>query len=466
MGALSLLSALAMFGWIAWAARRRPVFLFAGVFVIWQFGLKVVATVYLDLFGPVHSTEIDVDIGGNGSSTLLLVLFLWIPLLALYVCLGPRLRARPPPPEPYGAGANFGDVGFWVFVIFLALLYGDLLRIGNIPYFSGIDRFDYQGGVFHNFLFYFTWMVAFLLGYLVARGRIVTGAWDPRFIVLVLVLFLYLFLTGHRFGAYYVTLSFIALGVAGCFYARMQGWPVASPVQHSSLQRLIRSPAVISGLALVLVGFIAAAMFNNLFVVRDYGSGASEALEQRILVQPVELYWLTWDRWMQGEVINGSEAIYFMFNDPFDAARNSGIQYLMFLYLGETQAFERFVLGGQDYAGGYPEIFIELGGVWIALAAAVIVAIISGLLYRLIVSSVARGAFLTAVMALYLCYGMLGIYLGGMLNFLLVWTYWAKASALLFAILIDHLFDRAGRRFIPWVVIPRRPRPALRQTAP
>ena len=466
MGALSLLSAFAFFGWIAWASLRRPVFLFAGIFIIWQFGLKVVATLYLDLFGPLHSVEIDVDIGGTGSSTTLLVLFLWIPLLALYLCLGPRKNARPPPPELPRAGVTFADLGFWGFVVFFTLLYGDMLRLGPIPYFSGIDRFDYKGGVFHEFLFYFTWLISFLLGFLLARTRIVTGAWDPRFILLVIVLFLYLFLTGHRFGGFYVTLSFVGLGIGGCFFAQQQGWPIAPLQQNSAIQRYLRSPVVIMSIALVLVGIVAAAMINNLFVVRDYGSGAGDALEQRLLLQPVELYWLTWDRWMQGEVINGSEALYFMFNDPFDAARNTGMQYLMLLYLGESKAFETFVVGGQDYAGGYPEIFIELGGVWIALAAAVVVSIVSGLLYRLIVSSVARGAFITSFMAMYVCYGVLSIYLGGMLNFLLAWTYWVKAGALIFAVLIDYLFARFGRRLFPWILIPRRTRFALRQPAP
>jgi hypothetical protein len=455
MGAISLISAAAFFAWLIWAARTRPTFLFCGIFLIWQFALKVVSTTYLDLFGPVHAIEVDAEVGGHGSSTLLLVLFLWVPLAVLYFCLGPRQQSRPPLPEVNTRGITFATVSFWAFALFFVLLFGDMLRIGVIPFFAGIERFEYVGGVFHKLLFDFTWMFSFLLGFVLARTRAVTGAWDLRFVGLVLTLFLYLFLAGHRFGAFYVTLSFISLGIAGNYFAQQQGWSMAAPVQNSALQRFARSPTVIAIAAAALVTIVAVAMIHNMFVVRQYGSMAGDALEQRLLVQPVELYWLTWDRWISGETISGADAIYFMFNDPFDAARNSGIQYLMYLYLGENAAFARFVEGGQDYAGGYPEILIELGGVWIALGAASLVAAVTGLLYRLIVSSVARGHFLTAVIALYFCYGLLGIYLGGMLNFLIVWSYWIKLGALIVAFVLDRLAERSGFRFFPWMFLRR-----------
>jgi hypothetical protein len=454
MLAFSLLSAIALFYWIYRASRARPAFLFAGIFLIWQSVLKILATLYLDFFGPVMAPEVGVEVGGKGASTPLLAAFLFLPLLVMYAFMAPSKKSRPPLPERAGdAAVSFADVAVWFLWLFVAVLYVDMLRIGTIPFFAGIERFNYEGGVFHEFLFDHIWLVAFFLGLVIARARIATGDWDLRCLTLLFALFCYLFLTGHRFGAFYVTLSFIALALAGVFFAEQQGWPVAPLRQNSQLQRIVRSPLFVGTVAAIGIGIIALAMINSLFVVRGYGSMASDALEQRLLVQPVELYWLTWDRWTGGEVIDGAEALDFMFNDPLDAARNTGIQYLMFLYLGQDAAMQAFVYGGQDYAGGYPEILIELGGVWVAALAALAIAIVNGILYRLCVESVARGHFLTAITSLYLAYGLLSIYLGGMLNLLVAWTYWVKMGSLVLAFALDKLFERAGHRVFPWVVV-------------
>jgi hypothetical protein len=136
----------------------------------------------------------------------------------------------------------------------------------------------------------------------------------------------------------------------------------------------------------------------------------------------------------------------------------------MALSLGDSQAQYQFNEQGQDYAGGYPEILIELGGFWTAIGLIIAISIVNAALYLLVVDGVARGYFLTAIMATYVGYGVSGVYLGGMLNFILAASYWMKFAALVFVFVLDRGLARFGYRVFPWAFL-KAPQPILREAA-
>jgi hypothetical protein len=98
--------------------------------------------------------------------------------------------------------------------------------------------------------------------------------------------------------------------------------------------------------------------------------------------------------------------------------------------LGDDRAAE-LLNNGQQYAGGYPEILFELFGPGPAIVAALLFGFITAFLLRLVVGSVLVGRVVTAFLAAYVFYGFSLLYIGGMLNFLIVWTFWVKCAALL-----------------------------------
>jgi hypothetical protein len=461
---ISLLLALGASIWLLASFKKDRAFLLVAIFLTWQFTLKVFGVVFLDIFGPIYSDEVGTEVGGEGASAPFMILLVMIPLMAMKLALQRASNRNPPLPEPHLArgGLTFADVAAGGFVVFLICLYGDMLRIGQIPLFEGLERFEYKGGIFHVLLVNYMFLVGHVIGFVMARGRLLSGIWDVRFGGIVFALFTYLFLTGHRFGSFYVLVSFALVPMAAVVFAPRLGMTVPRPPRRRSIiQRLASSRAVVGTFAAVLVCIVLVAMANSLLNVRE--GDAQDALLQRFLVQPVHLYWLTWERLQTGQVNDLAATAHFIFNDPFDATRNTGIQYLMMLHLGMERASQVYEGQEVDYAGGYPEILIELGGVWFAIAAALAASVLIALLYRLVVVAVCRGQFLLSVLAIYVCFGLLNLFLGGMVTFITTDTYWLKMAALAAVVLLNRPKRNHRRRF-PWVLIPRRR--AAPRTAP
>jgi hypothetical protein len=452
---MSWLLAIAVTVWLIKSFRREPAFFLVAIFLSWQFALKIYGVSFLDSFGPVYSDEVSTEVGGSGHSAPLMILFVMIPLVAMKMAMQMVSAKHLLPVEKHLAqgGLTFGDLIAAALVILLICLYVDLFRIGQIPLFEHMERFEYKGGVFHVFLLNYLFLIAHAIGFSLARTRLLAGVWDVRFAGIVLALFTYLFLTGHRFGSFYVLLSFAMVPMAALYVAPRIGLPLVQPLQRrSKIQRIVGSRKVLACFALVLVSIVLIAMTNSLLNVRD--GDPQEALLQRFLVQPVHMYWLSWERLMNGEIEDIGVATHFIFNEPFDAARNTGIQYLMLLHLGSKRATEVWEGEGVDYAGGYPEILIELGGVWLGFAAAVLASVAIGALYRLAVIAVCRGQFSLSMLSMYVCFGILNLFLGGMVTFIAAETYWLKLIALVLVVLMSKIKSRNAGRLLPWVIVP------------
>ncbi len=441
---LSALSGLIYFTVLGVLVFRRPWVVMVGFFVFFTLTFRVVSAVYIDTFGPVYAEQLDRMLGPGQSAIFLTLAALIVVLFIAYV-LRPqsphwnhiRLRERamvprPPIRWPILVGAAF-TTG----------LYIDLLRRGVIPLLVGMERFDYAAqyaGPLHHVLFEHGFAIASLLGSCFVRNKIVTGRYDVRYLLILLALFAYGVLTGHRFSAFFTLGTFFLLP-CGAFALLRVGLHVAPRTANRRFDQVLESRAFQLVLALAFVAMIALTLANSFLNVREYGLEAFEKLAQRVLIQPSELWSFTWERLLNDELLGLRGSALLLFENPIDDQRNTGIQLLMVNALGLSATLEVLDTGTQ-YVGGYPEVFVEMLGGGLAWIPIVALAWITSLLLRKLCVAVILGHTPTVIALTYLYYAFSLHYQGGMLNFVLVWTFWAKVAAAFCAVLLDEWRER------------------------
>jgi hypothetical protein len=174
---------------------------------------------------------------------------------------------------------------------------------------------------------------------------------------------------------------------------------------------------------------------------------------QRILVQPIHMYFFAYERVIGRGDWQPAQAASFIFAPERKADGNRSIRYLMNRTLpAERAAFLESV--GNQFAGGYPEVLLELLGKWGVWIGVVVLATITGWLLRFWMLAVLRGRFVTAFFAAYVYYAFVVMYVGGMLNFLVVWTFWAKVALLVFFAWLEPWLEARGRSLLPWRIGP------------
>lgn len=421
------------FGFILLARFRTPAMV-AAVFVLFVLITRMVALTYVDLAGPVFAEQLDENIGGPDASMPLFALSVLVFLFALAVMFRPfKLQQSLPLPVSVSPNAvALGNIVFFSSLFFIFLLYGDMLRRGVIPLFENMERFDYANlyaGPFHEIVFTHGFLLAGLLGTFFVYPRLTGQRYEYRFIGLVLLLFGYFVLTGHRFSAFFSFGSFFLLPLSAIFVLKDISALPPLPATHSFIQKLLARKSIWLLVLAVVIFVLSAVMFNSLTNVREYDD-PQEKLIQRVLIQPVELWWATWDRVVVRGEWAPSLAWDLIFDDPLDASRNTGMQYLMVKALGYGRATELLSMGSQ-YTGGYPEVLFELVGPYAALPFALVFGLVTALLLRMIVVAVCRGNFGTVFMGIYIYYGFSLLYIGGMLNFLIAATFGLKLGVLI-----------------------------------
>jgi len=416
---------------LLWLVRRRRAAALAGFFVLFSLITRTLALGYVDLFGPFYATELQDEVGGGQSMPLYAASVLMF-LLPLAFVFRPNALARllPEPSHRAPPSELLGHAVFIAVSFFIIALYGDMMTRGPIPLLAGIDRLDYatsMAGPLHPIVMEQGFLLAGLIGVMMVAPRVAGCDFDFRFLVLYFALILYLALTGNRFSAFYSFTSFFVIPFGAiAALASADRMPPPHGKRGPIKAFLCTQSAVVVGLgalALALAGLIV----NSLVTVRGYDD-PTEQFVQRTLVQPVQLWWTTW-RDLQESGADGNLAWDAAFVNPLDASRNTSIQALMIKNLGIDRAAE-LLDNGQQYAGGYPEILVELLGPLLALPVALLFGLVTSLLLRLIVVATAHGRVLTATLGIYVFYGFSLLYIGGMLNFLLVWTFWAKIAVL------------------------------------
>lgn len=144
-----------------------------------------------------------------------------------------------------------------------------------------------------------------------------------------------------------------------------------------------------------------------------------------------------------------SVAFNFLFQDAIDPNRNTTMQYLMFASIGEPGTTDQ-ILKGFQLAGGFPEIFFELFGPYLAWPFILGAGCIAAALTAYIVRGTLLGHYASAFVGMYVVYAFYVMYIGGMLNFVMPWTYWAKVTAFIVALVVERRLTHRGLSLVPW----------------
>jgi hypothetical protein len=456
---LQWIGVIAGFVFLAWLwryCRARPLFACAFFFILFQFVLRAISSIFLDAFGPVFAVEVLYEVGGTGA-TLAWVLSAAIAVVVVGRCLDPASlgRAVRAPPEDGAIRGAFtlGDLGFWLAVAIVASMYVDMLAGGVIPLFEGLERWEYTeeyAGPVHQWFFEYGNLLSLLLGVLSVHPRTRGGDVDLRFFGVMLAILLYAFLAAHRFSAFYAFTSMFLLPFAILFVPGIR--PVRSGRRLEWLRRLLTSRSTrVLGFVLLLA-IVIAALLNSLLNVRGFEPGlALFSFFQRVFVQPQQMWFLSYERvFLLGEY-EPLRAFDFLFFDPIVPDRNSSVQYLMSLAIGEAYA-ARILAQGMQFAGGYPEVLFEMLGPWFGWIPVVVVAAITGLLLRELLKAIFEGRFVSAFGVLYVLYAFLLTYIGGMLNNLVNPVFWLKVLFMIAVLLLERRRDGSSKPLIPWVL--------------
>ncbi|HZQ74402.1 MAG TPA: DUF6418 domain-containing protein [Burkholderiales bacterium] len=410
---------------LGWIVKTRTYVLFALLWVVVQMVSRLASSLYIDAAGPLFSDQL-LHYIGPGHASVLLALDYSIYLVVFAIVLYPRPELHPP---AVPGSALLSNLVFRLTLAFVALLYADMLRIGPIPFFAGIERYVYTSayaGPFHKLLFRFGDVLALYLGcFFVLPCREGRRA-DLRFLYLLLAIFVYAFLAGNRFSAFFKFGTLFAIPWA----------LIAPPDLKSTIAFARRFLPLLLSLTLIAAVMVGYAILHSYFSVRfEDNEDPLVSLQRRVLVQQAEVWWLTYQRVIEAGQWNFARVVNLLFVDPIHPATNTSIQYLMYAALGSDAI--GILEKGQQFAGGFPEIFHELFGGFGGVVAVGAYAAMAALVVRELLAALAKGRFFGVLFAGLVLYAFAITSWGGMLNYLLGWTFWAKLAGLLLSCALE-----------------------------
>ena len=427
---------------LVWLFMRRRFLIALISVVVVGFTARFVSVTYLDLAGPVYSIQLFRDIGGGTAAVPLLAAHV-VYLSAFLIVMRPALVRQlvEQGDRLFMEGRTLTDrrvaLGvFCLYGLFVGLLFFDMLRIGVIPWFAGLERFEYTeqyGGFWHHILMDYGMLLAMPLGAFYSYGVFFNGRGDNRFLLLMLAIFGYLFLAGHRFSAFYSHSTAFVMP-----YAAVLCWQQGSgQLPRSAKERLRTSTnVVLGGAALIVVAFAGSAVYKSYYVTRDVGRTAPlESLTHRVFVQQGELWYATWERVLVRHRYDPAAAIDGLLFDPIDPNRNTTLPYLMVAEIGDLANSTLDV--GSAYSGGFPEVVFELAGPVAAYPAVFGIAMVTAGLMTVLLRAFIERRYVRLILCWYVLFPVVLLALSGMLNFLVNWKFWLKVSALVGWILIE-----------------------------
>jgi hypothetical protein len=433
---LSAVAVGAVLAAMAWVVVTRPALGIVGLFIFFAFAWRLVSVLYIDVFGPLFSEQLERDIG-PGISAVPIAISQGLVIAALLFSFRPqrvqrlfsesdtKLGSRLP-----AGGLDLAGIAFWIASLFVAGLWVELLLSGPIPLFAGLERFDYSrlyGGPLHNQLLQWGPMLAFQLGIFLIAPILNDRPFDRRFGYLFASLILYLFLVGHRFSSFYIYACFFLIPMGAVLLGRHA--MIATRVKFFPGKTLRNLVIIGAGLILLVAG----AVVYSYIVVRGFeGAELLTKLSQRILVQQGEMWWMTYERiFLRGDWDNDFAA-YKLFFDPFNPNRNSTMQFLMESALPIERA--HFILQqGSAYTGGWPEVLFELGGPIGGFALVALSAIIFSEFMFLVVRCIVQERFVTCFFLTPILFALSINIVSGMANSFIQVTFLIKIAAALVA---------------------------------
>lgn len=450
MSVLSLLFLAAFVVLMVYVVRRRPAVLLAGFFLIFPLTYRAIDITYLDLMGPIYASEINRFVGGNGATPMFIyaACAFIVPLLVVFPDKGRKLIRLAREAPMWSAYHRYLSGGALLAALAtLGALAVNFALVKQIPILQGIDRLEYNAmaGPVHNVAYEMNFLFNFALGAFTVLPRLNGRDYDMRFAGVMVALMCYWVVTGNRYSAFFVLLSFYFMPMAAVLLAGYAG-RISSDGLRSFIQRVITSRTTrifaIVGAVLMLAGLL----LNSYYNVRNYREPLVE-IQERILVQPVQLWATAWERVDFSNVNDpiNDYAVREIILSPIDATRNPTIQYLTTVELGFFRSAALVELG-QAYNGGYPEVHFELLGAWLPLLTLPLVGLLAALFLRMCIMLLYRNMVASSIMAVYLYFGITLHYAGGMVTFFMAPTYWLKVAIFLIAYVFEREMLKRGQR--------------------
>lgn len=420
--------------------RYRLAAVLAASLILFGISYRIIDAAYLDLYGPIFSTELGKFVGGNGGTAyfVLSALCIIVPLAFMFRPKAVLANVELPLVRTgYGTAAE--ALGLGAVAMLVIVLYLDMLRIGIIPLFSGMDRLEYNGyaGLLHNPAYSLGFLPAAALGILTVLPRLRGEPYRYAAVIVFVTWLFYWVLTGNRFSAFLVAGTFYALPFAAIVMVRRSHiLPRRNAVDPWAA--LVSAKIIVPIIGIAAILGVSGLLMNSYYNIRGYADPVFE-MSQRVFVQPVQIFASRWELAMQGrrDALNW-QAIDEVLVNPLNPSGNTSIRYLMVEEVGYFRTVELQDQGTQ-FAGGYPEIFLELFGLQFSLPLMLLCGIIAAYLARLAVRNILMGLPLSAVMSVYVYFAFNLTYVGGMLNSLIAWSLAVKV----FALLVIWLFEKS-----------------------
>jgi len=411
------------FSVLGYLAYRRFYLILALAPILISVSLRVLSVSYIDLFGPFYSVQLN-NVLKPGISSVYMIICYSIFLIPLAIILEKIVFRN------YSLFSisrkrylsRYVDTTFYLLLaIFLFMLYAQLISGSVIPLLDHIERYDfanYYAGPLHNYLFKYGAVFALVLGGQTVYTKLTDDKFDHRAFVCMIMIIIYAFLTGHRFAAYNKFITFFLIPFA-LLYARSRH---RKSITWCRQQERIGKPIFV----LMLIGLSIAvlAIVNSYSNVRtDSDRTVFSRIQERLLIQQGELWVDKIQRSNDPEQEDFNEKLKFLFFEPIVQDKNTSIQYLMWQSLGDEAI--RLLEIGQQYAGGFPEIFLELFGEYF-LYLMLLFGVLTAFVLLIFFSSLRRGKLLSMLFSGFVIYACILTIYNGMVNQYFVLTFWTK----------------------------------------
>ena len=338
------------------ATKLHLIVAIAPIFV--SLNLKLLSVAYIDLFGPVYSRQLEIYVGNQDGLVILLFSYLLFLMPILYFLDRWFTKHRTVISQWSYNGRNSSiRYCYYAILLIIVVAYAQLFASGQIPLFDGIERYDYAkiSGPLHRAIFKYNAVIMFFTGSLAVLSFIKTRRINKYSIVVFVAFDMYALLTGHRFAVFLKALEFFAIPFSLIVFR--DTFKLRTRVR-------IKSKIIVMLMYLTVVsGIFSAVGLTNSYLNIRHSPTTSAPLNgslERLLIQQGELWHASVDRAQIGETKDMDTALKYLFYDPILPGRNTAIQYLMWLSIDKEAI--RILNNSQQYAGGFPEIFVEVFG--------------------------------------------------------------------------------------------------------
>lgn len=393
---------------------------------------RIVSSFYIELHDRLYSREIFDYITLHHGSTIILISYYFLLFSIIYIVFSGRELNRLSILKTKYLKKDISFCGFplyyyiYIFLLCLVLiLLIDIIRFGHrIPLLSGVERYDFQHTLLMSFFLKYQSLIFIFLGvsYYYAHTNLRVRL-KKKIIYTLFLYMLYLLLLGNKFSAFFINFSFFILPIALIF------------LDYKWNKKLLNSLIKYITISSSILFFFVYVKFS--YIVNERGKSIIEAKDdviERIFVQQNELFSHAFHRLFILKHYNFEEAIYNIFiNKSHLPGTNTSLHYIMYQEL----PYNNYMNVHQQYTGAFPQIIIEMFGVYGSYVILSIVYLIMSFLLIIFYKAILKKHYMTLVFAAFVVQPFIIFTLSGKMIFLVQYKYYLKVLLLIISILFE-----------------------------